>query len=270
MVSAADVLTNHGLGLAEEIVAAAHLEHLDLAVAATIIQKESGGRNVWGSDPGLTGGTYSKGAAVTQANYLAYRAAVQTGRIGRQGVGPAQCTSAGYQNSADQLGGCWLPVPNMRSGFRGIGALINKYGVRGGFVHYNGSGPAAQAYANDAMTKYAIWQQRLAGAQEDDLTPDQDAMLTAVYQFITGSATVVPQGTNWPGWPTWPGGTDEDLTATDYSRRANVQLKAIAVAVDALRPKSVGDSSIGRQLSAADVNRIAAAVVALQSVSKKG
>lgn len=235
MVSTADVLTNYGLGLADEIVLAAQLESLDLAVAATIISKESGGRNVWGSDPQSTAGTYTKGAVVTQADYLAYRNAVQAGLIGRQGVGPAQCTSAAYQNQADDLGGCWSPVANMRSGFRGIGGLINKYGVREGFVRYNGSGPAAEAYANDAVSKYAVWQQRLAGIQEDDLTPEQDAMLTAVYQYITGSATVVPPGTNWPGWPTWPGGTNEDLTATDYLRRANVQLNALSVAIDVLR-----------------------------------
>jgi hypothetical protein len=225
----------YGLGLASEIVEAAQLEGIDLAVAATVIQKESGGRNVWGSDGVSTGGTYIKGTVVTQASYLAYRTAVQAGRIGRQGVGPAQCTSAGYQNSADSLGGCWLPIPNMRSGFRGIQALIRRYGVRGGFVHYNGSGPAAEAYANDAMAKYAVWQQRLQGIQEDDLTPEQDAMLTAVYQYISGSATVVPQGTDWPGWPTWPGGTDEDLTATDYLRRANVQLVALAAAIAELQ-----------------------------------
>lgn len=235
MVSAASVLASHGLGLADDIVEAAQLEGIDLAVAATVIQKESGGRNVWGSDGVSTGGTYIKGTIVTQAAYLGYRSAVQAGRIGRQGVGPAQCTSAGYQNSADSLGGCWLPIPNMRSGFRGIQALIRRYGVRGGFVHYNGSGPAAEAYANDAMAKYAVWQQRLQGIQGDDLTPEQDAMLTAVYQYISGSATVVPQGTPWPGWPTWPGGTDEDLTATDYLRRANVQLVALAAAVAELQ-----------------------------------
>jgi hypothetical protein len=235
MADAAAILTSYGMGLADELIFAAQAEGIDLAVAATVIQKESMGRNVWGSDGVATGGTYIKGTLVTQASYLAYRAAVQAGRIGRQGCGPAQCTSAGYQNEADALGGCWDPVANMRSGFRGIQTLINQYGVRGGFVHYNGSGPAAEAYANDAMAKFAVWQARLAGAQEDDLTSDQDAMLTAVYQFITGSATVVPQGTPWPGWPTWPGGTDEHLTATDLLRRANVQLNALAAAVDTLR-----------------------------------
>jgi hypothetical protein len=70
------------------------------------------------------------------------------------------------------------------------------------------------------------------------LTVRQDAMLTAVYQFITGSADLIPAGQDWPGWQTWPGGTDEDLTATDLLRRANVQLVALMAAIEALKPGS--------------------------------
>ena len=95
-------------------------------------------------------------------------------------------------------------------------------------------------------------------------------MLVAMYQFVSGSAALVPQGTPWPGWPTWPGGTNEDLTATDYLRRTNVQLAALAAAVDALRPKLGSAGGTFTSLSQADVNRVAAAVVALQAVSKKG
>lgn len=234
MTDAATILSNYGLGLTQELVEAAQAEGIELAVAATVIEMESGGRHIWGSDPGVTGGAYVKGGPVTQQNYVAYRGLVNAGRIGRQGCGVAQLTSAGYQQSGDALGGCWDVVANYRAGFRGLQALIRQYGTSGGFQHYNGSGPAAIAYANRAMSKYLVWKTRLAGATEDDLTPDQNAMLTACYQFLSGSATVVPQGTPWPGWPTWPGGTDEDLTATDLLRRANVQLNSLAAAVQAL------------------------------------
>lgn len=116
---------------------------------------------------------------------------------------------------------------------------------------------------------FAIWPlAKLIGS--DDMTPEEHAMLVATYQFVSGSAEVVPAGTDWPGWPTWPGGTNEDLTATDLLRRANVQLAALAAAVDALRPKLGSAGGIFTSLSQADVNRIAAAVVALQAVSKKG
>lgn len=160
----AQTLHRAGLGLAPEIVRAAELENLDLAVAATVIAKESGGRNVWGSDGVSTGGTYRKGAPVTRAEYEAYRAAMKAGRIGRQGVGPAQCTSAEYQDRADVLGGCWDPIANMRSGFRGLKWLIERYGLRDGARRYNGSGPAAERYAEDFTARHVVWLQRLGGS----------------------------------------------------------------------------------------------------------
>jgi hypothetical protein len=251
MVDAATVLTNYGLGLADELVTAAQLEGIDLAVAATVIEKESAGRNIWGSDTHVTAGTYTPGGPVTQANYLAYRAAVQAGRIGRNGCGPAQCTSASYQNQADALGGCWDPVANMRSGFRGIQALINQYGVFGGFEHYNGSGPAAIAYANDSMARYAVWQQRLAGATEDDdLTPDQAQQLAdlhaivPVVQWLYGQfAGLAPDGSpapfpTVPGWPTLPQGTNQHLSLLDFIRELNEQVNTLTSEVAQLRSGS--------------------------------
>lgn len=159
----ATVLTRHGLGLADDLVRAAQMEGLDLAIAATVIEKESGGRNVWGSDGVSTGGTYTKGGPVTQSNYVAYRTAMKAGKIGRQGVGPAQCTSAEYQDRADQLGGCWLPLANMRSGFRGLKALTDRYGLQQGARRYNGSGAAAERYGADFVARHRVWVQRLGG-----------------------------------------------------------------------------------------------------------
>lgn len=248
MTDAATVLANYGLGLTQELVAAATAEGIELAVAATMIEKESGGRNVWGSDGVATGGHYVKGAAVTQADYLNYRAAVNANQILRQGCGPAQCTSAGYQNSADALGGCWLPVPNMRAGFRGLQAMINEYGTYGGFQHYNGSGPAAIAYANSAMSRYAVWQARLQGATEDDLTDEQAQQLQDVHdmlpviswlygQFagiVAGAPAPFPTV---PGWPTLAGGTNQDLSLLDFIREANTQLNALAGEVQGVSAK---------------------------------
>lgn len=197
MTDAVTILRQNGMGLADECVQAAVLENVDIAVAATILQKESGGRNVWGSDPGSTGGAYVKGSTVTQHDYLAYRAAVQAGRIGRQGVGPMQCTSSSYQSQADALGGAWLPVPNMRSGLRGLGNLIRAYGIRDGARRYNGSGPAAEAYAADFMNKYAVWKQRLSGAsvpsqspEDDDMTPAQSDQLAAIAAHLASYDTL--------------------------------------------------------------------------------
>jgi hypothetical protein len=70
---------------------------------------------------------------------------------------------------------------------------------------------------------------------ETALTAEEHALLVAVYQFVSGSAELVPDGTPWPGWPTWVGGSQMSLTATDYLREMNVQLVGIAAAVAALQ-----------------------------------
>jgi hypothetical protein len=181
-MSAVDVLRAGGNVRPEDTIRAAQLEGIDLAVAATMLNKESNGRNVWGGDAVSTGGVYTKGAEVTKSAYLTYKNLASAKKIGRQGVGPAQCTSAFYQNQADAIGapdglGCWDPVTNMRSGFRGLQGLIRAYGLRDGARRYNGSGPMAERYADDFMSKYATWKARLAGAtipymsahQEEDM-----------------------------------------------------------------------------------------------------
>jgi hypothetical protein len=173
---------------------------------------------------------------------------MQAGRIPRNGVGPAQCTSAQYQDTADELGGCWDPTANYRSGFRGLQALINTYGIFGGFEHYNGSGPAAIAYANSATARYAVWQARLAGATEDDLTDEQAQQLQNIHdmlpviswlygQFagiVAGAPAPFPTV---PGWPTLAGGTDQELSLLDFLRQGNVQVNALAGEVQGLSAK---------------------------------
>lgn len=176
-VSASSVLRQYGLVLADELIQAAQLEGAEIAVAATLMAGESNARNVWGHDPVETGGAYTKGGPVTRENYLAYRALVRTGRIGRQGCGPAQCTSAGYQDSADALGGCWDPVANMRAGLRGLQQLIRRYGVQGGAQRYNGSGALAVAYGRNFVARYQTWSNRLFGtvvAPTPPSTPTED------------------------------------------------------------------------------------------------
>lgn len=163
MTSPADVLRAGGLANAELIAAAAAAERVDLAIAATMVQKESGGRNVWGHDPMDALRIYTPGAPVTREAYLAYRSAQDAGRIGAQGVGPAQLTYPPLQRQADAEGGCWDPAVNLRVGLRHLADLQRSYGMRDGFRRYNGSGSAAESYADDAMVKLARWRERLAG-----------------------------------------------------------------------------------------------------------
>jgi hypothetical protein len=232
--SAAQVLAANGVLRAPEVVELAAAAGLDLAAAATLLQKESGGgRNVWGSDAVTTAGTYVKGAAVTQAAYLAYRTAVRAGRAGRQGCGPTQLTYGPYQDQADALGGCWDWRSNIRVGFSILAKGIRASGLRTGFRAFNGSGAAAERYADDALSKYAIWRSRLSGATPggDDVTEEEHGMLVAIYSQLSGSAKLG----EWSGWPTWAGGTNEKLTMVDLLRRGNVETRQAWLAIQQMQ-----------------------------------
>lgn len=218
-----------------ELITAAVAEKVGLAVAATILMNETGGgRNIYGHDRVDTGGYYAKGGPVTRDNYLGYRAAMKAGKIKRQGVGPCQCTSAQYQDTADLLGGCWDPVANMRSGFRGMGALIGKYGVRQGARRYNGSGPDAEAYGVKFEARYNVWRQRLAGvqlpnvsAQEDELPSVEDVWRAPIRDFYTANPNdTIPAG-DILGW-----GVAHAAAARD---RAETAIRKIDELSDALR-----------------------------------
>lgn len=138
---------------------------LPLALACALLEQESGGgRNVWGHDGGAavrTGGVYVPGAEVTAAAYRSYRRLADSGVINRQGVGPCQLTAKVWQDAADGRGGCWDPNANMLAAFTGLVTMINKYGLPDGVRRYNGSGPAAEHYRDQVLTRYRAWTDRL-------------------------------------------------------------------------------------------------------------
>jgi hypothetical protein len=161
-MGAAESLTAWGIVRAREVVEIAASVGLDLASAATLLEIETaGGHNVWGHDGVTTGGAYVKGAEVTRAAYEQYRALRKAGRIGAQGVGPTQLTWPGYQEQADQMGGCWDWRTNCRVGFTVLLGHLRAHGLRTGFRKYNGSGPMAERYADKAMQRRSRWLVRL-------------------------------------------------------------------------------------------------------------
>jgi hypothetical protein len=163
-------LTAWGVLRAAEVVEIAAGAGLELASAATMLEKESGGgRNVWGHDGVNTGGFYTKGAAVTRESYEVWKP--HRSRLGSQGVGPTQLTYPPLQDQADRLGGCWDWRVNVTVGFRHLAELQRQYGIRGGFRRYNGSGPAAESYADDSMARRAKWQTRIGPVPTPAPTP---------------------------------------------------------------------------------------------------
>jgi hypothetical protein len=137
---------------------AAEREGLDLAAACAMLMMESaGGHNEFGHDWPFE---YA-GQEVTEERYRALRAAIDLGRPST-GVGPCQLTSVTLLDDADQLGGAWDIVHNLEVGFHYLRGLMDEHGVRDGFMHYNGSGPAAEAYANAAMEHLTTFQAVIA------------------------------------------------------------------------------------------------------------
>lgn len=202
MSTPAERLAAWGILRAPEVVELATAAGLELAAAAALLVKESGGgRNVWGGDAVAGRGTlYRPGEVVTRAAYERYRAELLAGRAGQQGVGPTQLTAREFQAAADRIGGCWDWRANVLTGFRILAGHIGRYGLRGGFVAYNG-GPGAlsrsvthpaQIYGDASMALLQRWRDRLgttptpylrpasAPQEDDDMDPEERAALFEV------------------------------------------------------------------------------------------
>src|SRR5207253_2673535 len=118
------------------------------------LTQESNFANVFGHDAVKNP---VKGGRVTRARYREYLHYRRMG-WGNQGVGPAQLTSPGFQDQADALGGCWVPRHNIRVGFEYVAKLLRDHpDERSAIAAYNGSGPAAQRYADSVLHLQKLW-----------------------------------------------------------------------------------------------------------------
>lgn len=164
-------LERGGLANAADVVAAFNYIKADprvgfsLAACCSMLENESNGQNLFGSDPGgyaLPQSWY--GTQVTQTKYTVYKVRRNLGMT-PNGVGPCQLTNATLQKAAEKAGGCWKPLYNMRVGFEFLKQLFQAHGsALGGFTAYNGSGPAAEAYGQRAVARMAVWQSRINAA----------------------------------------------------------------------------------------------------------
>ncbi len=148
------------IGFPVLMVMASRITGLPLHYAAACLEKETGGRNVYGHDP-----TFPRlqGKRVTWRNYtrVYLPARKASGNRVMQGVGPLQLTWWATQDTADREGGCWVPWVNMIVGYRTLWASIRTHGPEMGAAIYNGGpspGAAARRYGADFMVKAAKWQ----------------------------------------------------------------------------------------------------------------
>ena len=125
--------------------------------ACALLEKESGGKNIYGNDKG--GVLSGFPGEVNADNFAAFRwEVVERGRTSN-GVGPAQITYRGFfVDMAKQGLRPWVPADNMLYGFR---LLKAHYDAGGSWIAagelYNG----ARTYGIDLSKKVDEWKQRL-------------------------------------------------------------------------------------------------------------
>jgi hypothetical protein len=145
-------------GISTHMLAACASTGLPLSYMLALVEKETAFQNLFGSDAVRN---TVKGGRVTQARYTEYKRQRKAG-LGMQGVGYTQLTWYALQDSADRLGGCWKPYPNLVVGAGNLKRLCNLYGKEKGAAAYNGTGPAAEAYGRDFVRKQEAWHRRVA------------------------------------------------------------------------------------------------------------
>jgi hypothetical protein len=160
---------NAGAKYYRRIIREARRAHIPIALGFALIEQESEFKNVWGHDPTIfAGGANPKTGRVnpnvTKEDYLEYKRQrdLNPSRRLMQGVGPAQLTWWEYQDEADRLGGTWDPTYNIRYAFKHLSSLIKANGLQKGIERYNGTGPAAVAYAKSVINRRDKWHRILS------------------------------------------------------------------------------------------------------------
>lgn len=125
--------------------------------ACALLEKESGGRNVYGHDQG--GALSGFPGEVNRGNFEVFEWLVFERGWTSNGVGPTQITFKGYFTQMKTRGlKAWLPRDNMIFGF---GLLAHHYDVEGSWQEAGASYNGASAYGTDLVKKLNEWRERL-------------------------------------------------------------------------------------------------------------
>lgn len=137
--------------------------------ASVLLQESAGGRNVFGHDPvnptkaasrklldrrRVRWLNHIKGKKVNRYRYLRYKRYRKLG-YGMQGVGPTQLTWFSFQDQADRLGGAYKPYHNMTVGVQLLSRYLHQANLskHEAVAHYNGTGLAAERYADQVLKR---------------------------------------------------------------------------------------------------------------------
>ena len=146
----------YGIANAGRAFLAARKVGLPYFVAVALLEKESGGRNVWGNDTGgMLAGFHRP---VNEWTYKAFRHEVKRGRTSN-GVGPCQITWPGFFDQMEKRGlKPWVAMDNMIFGFE---LLKSYHDASGSWIdageRYNG----ARAYGVDLDARITRWRARI-------------------------------------------------------------------------------------------------------------
>lgn len=126
---------------------------IKIATGLAMLEKETGipQRNIFGCDNG-------PGRGFCHEKVTARRVVALIQSQLSNGVGWTQLTYKPLVLEANDEGGAHRPVAQCRVGFRLLRSLFNQFGtISLMYEHYNGSGAAAQRYAQEAVSLRNKW-----------------------------------------------------------------------------------------------------------------
>lgn len=146
----------HGSRYSLRIIWEARRANIPISLAFALVEQESNFRNIFGHD---RGGPFA-GQNVTASKVRQLISHVHRGGTSN-GVGLTQLTWIGYIEQAQRRGGAHIPKHQLSVAFDALHNLIRRYGVHGGYKHYNGTGSAADVYADRLEARQRRWHRYL-------------------------------------------------------------------------------------------------------------
>ena len=141
------------------VIQEARKARIPVAVALAMLEKETGipQRNIFGCD-------YGAGRAFCLERVTRNKVKLLLDNGVANGVGWTQLTYPPYVREANRDGGAHKPRYQCRVGFGVLRELYRQEGTWwGAYRRYNGSGAAANAYADQAVRYEERWRERLGG-----------------------------------------------------------------------------------------------------------